>query len=51
MGDDESNRNGNPKLVTLDPKLDFIAGTVAGIAAIAVGHPFDTGAFAFVISN
>ncbi|KZV67058.1 mitochondrial carrier [Peniophora sp. CONT] len=28
--------------VALDPRLDFLAGTIAGAAAIAVGHPFDT---------
>ncbi|KAF9809192.1 hypothetical protein IEO21_07492 [Rhodonia placenta] len=28
--------------VALDPRLDFAAGTVAGMAAIAVGFPFDT---------
>ncbi|VDB87962.1 unnamed protein product [Peniophora sp. CBMAI 1063] len=28
--------------VALDPRLDFLAGTIAGVAAIAVGHPFDT---------
>jgi len=27
---------------TLDPTLDFFAGTVAGMAALAVGQPFDT---------
>ncbi|CCM06654.1 uncharacterized protein FIBRA_08938 [Fibroporia radiculosa] len=36
-----SNDNGvNTK--EIDPALDFFAGTVAGIAALAVGFPFDT---------
>ncbi|KAI0029956.1 mitochondrial carrier domain-containing protein, partial [Vararia minispora EC-137] len=26
----------------LDPAVDFFAGTVAGVAALIVGHPFDT---------
>jgi hypothetical protein len=30
---------------TLDPTVDFVAGTVAGMAGLAVGFPFDTGAF------
>ena len=28
---------------TLDPTLDFLAGTVAGISGLVVGFPFDTG--------
>ncbi|KAL5531173.1 hypothetical protein ACEPAG_4049 [Sanghuangporus baumii] len=26
----------------LDPKMDFIAGTVAGVAGLTIAHPFDT---------
>jgi hypothetical protein len=29
--------------VELDPTLDFIAGTVAGVSGLVVGFPFDTG--------
>ncbi|EIM86944.1 mitochondrial carrier [Stereum hirsutum FP-91666 SS1] len=29
--------------VDLDPTLDFAAGTIAGMAALVVGYPFDTG--------
>ncbi|TFY51688.1 hypothetical protein EVG20_g10883 [Dentipellis fragilis] len=36
-----SERNGKEP-VPLDPTLDFFAGTVAGVAALLVGHPFDT---------
>ncbi|ETW78837.1 mitochondrial carrier protein [Heterobasidion irregulare TC 32-1] len=32
----------NKKAVELDPTLDFFAGTVAGMAALSVGYPFDT---------
>ena len=27
----------------LDPTLDFLAGTAAGISGLVVGFPFDTG--------
>lgn len=27
----------------LDPTLDFLAGTAAGVSGITVGFPFDTG--------
>lgn len=30
--------------VVVDPKVDFVAGTAAGIASLLVGHPFDTSA-------
>lgn len=30
--------------VELDPTLDFLAGTVAGVSGLVVGFPFDTGA-------
>ena len=30
-------------VVELDPTLDFIAGTVAGVSGLVVGFPFDTG--------
>jgi solute carrier family 25 carnitine/acylcarnitine transporter 20/29 len=26
----------------LDPRVDFLAGTIAGMAALIVGYPFDT---------
>ena len=29
--------------VELDPTLDFVAGTVAGVSGLVVGFPFDTG--------
>ena len=28
--------------IALDPKVDFVAGTAAGVASLLVGHPFDT---------
>ncbi|KAH9913094.1 mitochondrial carrier [Epithele typhae] len=30
------------KLMEVSPAVDFLAGTVAGMAAVAVGYPFDT---------
>ena len=30
-------------VLELDPTLDFIAGTVAGVSGLVVGFPFDTG--------
>ena len=30
--------------VAVDPKVDFVAGTAAGVASLLVGHPFDTSA-------
>src|SRR5689334_3933674 len=32
----------NPDVVSINPWKDFIAGTVAGMAGLASGHPFDT---------
>lgn len=38
-----SSTNGNNDSdAALDPRLDFFAGTVAGMAALTVGQPFDT---------
>ncbi|KAF8470283.1 carnitine/acyl carnitine carrier [Russula ochroleuca] len=40
--------NGNDKLdATLDPTLDFLAGTAAGISGLVVGFPFDTVKYRF----
>ncbi|EPS94884.1 hypothetical protein FOMPIDRAFT_1026003 [Fomitopsis schrenkii] len=36
---DEGNTDGP---VVIDPTLNFVAGTVAGVAAVVVGFPFDT---------
>ncbi|KAF8989848.1 mitochondrial carrier domain-containing protein [Cyathus striatus] len=32
----------SPKPVELDPTVDFIAGTISGMASLVVGFPFDT---------
>lgn len=29
----------------VDPKVDFVAGTAAGVASLLVGHPFDTSTY------
>ncbi|KZT20993.1 mitochondrial carrier [Neolentinus lepideus HHB14362 ss-1] len=34
--------NNSPPAVELDPTVDFIAGTISGMAALCVGYPFDT---------
>ncbi|SCZ93940.1 BZ3500_MvSof-1268-A1-R1_Chr6-3g09007 [Microbotryum saponariae] len=31
-----------PTTTTIDPRLDFVAGTVAGVASLLTGQPFDT---------
>ncbi|KAI9440879.1 carnitine/acyl carnitine carrier [Lactarius indigo] len=42
MSDSQDNEN-----VELDPTLDFLAGTVAGVSGIVVGFPFDTVKYRF----
>lgn len=34
--------DGSPVPAPLDPRIDFLAGTLAGIASLFVGHPLDT---------
>ena len=33
----------SPTADALDPTLDFLAGTIAGVSGLVVGFPFDTG--------
>jgi len=42
-----SDYQGNENAVELDPTLDFIAGTVAGVSGLVVGFPFDTVKYRF----
>ncbi|KAI9458359.1 mitochondrial carrier [Lactarius psammicola] len=42
MSDSQENEN-----VELDPTLDFLAGTVAGVSGLVVGFPFDTVKYRF----
>lgn len=42
MSDSQDNEN-----VELDPTLDFLAGTVAGVSGLVVGFPFDTVKYRF----
>ncbi|KAI0258659.1 mitochondrial carrier domain-containing protein [Gloeopeniophorella convolvens] len=43
MSDSQDNKNE----VKLDPRVDFLAGTAAGVAGLIVGFPFDTVKFRF----